>query len=282
MTHDVFKNRKLLIASMHQKDHVIAPLLEKIYGIRSFINTELNTDLLGTFSGEIERNDDPLTSARKKCLLGMEISGADLAIASEGSFGPHPSIFFIPAHEEIMILIDKKNNIEITAQLLSTDTNFSGTEVHLKDALLAFCEQVKFPSHGLIFKNTQHHFSEIDKGICSYNELNHLFDKYISKYGSVFVETDMRAMFNPTRMKNIELLTEKLIIKINTQCPNCKIPGFSVTERKAGLPCQLCDLPTQSTWKHISICKHCQYQETIEFPDGKEFEDPMYCDFCNP
>ena len=50
MTHDVFKNRKLLIASMHQKDHVIAPLLEKIYGIRSFINTELNTDLRGTFS----------------------------------------------------------------------------------------------------------------------------------------------------------------------------------------------------------------------------------------
>jgi hypothetical protein len=49
----LFKNRRLLIATKHEKEKVIA-LLEK-NGVICFVNENFDTDLLGTFTGEIER-----------------------------------------------------------------------------------------------------------------------------------------------------------------------------------------------------------------------------------
>ena len=77
-------------------------------GISRVIELNLDTDQLGTFTGEVERKSDPITTARNKCVVAMELSNCDLAIASEGSFGPHPSISFIPADDEFLLFIDKK------------------------------------------------------------------------------------------------------------------------------------------------------------------------------
>ena len=93
-----FEGRTLVIASMHRKEEVLKPLLEQGLGITVQVEEGLNTDLLGTFSGEVARLADPLTTARKKCELALDLSGCDLALASEGSFGPHPAAFFLPAN----------------------------------------------------------------------------------------------------------------------------------------------------------------------------------------
>ena len=98
----------------------------------------------------------------------------------------------------------------------------------------------------------------------------------------MFAETDMRAMNNPSRMHVIESCTQKLIDKINSQCPSCKMPGFGVREVLSGLKCSQCGAPTRSTLVHIYICEHCTYRQEKEFPHGKKEEDPMYCDYCNP
>ena len=92
----MFEGRPLIIATKHEKEKVIAPILEKELGVKCFLALDLDTDKLGTFSGEVERHDDPITTARKKCLLAMELTNCDLAVASEGSFGPHPTIFLFP------------------------------------------------------------------------------------------------------------------------------------------------------------------------------------------
>ncbi len=89
----MFEGRYLVIATKHNKEKVIAPILERELGVKCFVPVNLDTDALGTFTGEVERKDDPITTARKKCLLAMELENCDMAIASEGSFGPHPSIF---------------------------------------------------------------------------------------------------------------------------------------------------------------------------------------------
>ena len=93
-----FEGRQLVIASMHQKEQVLKPLLEASLKVKVAVADGLNTDLLGTFSGEVARIADPLSTARKKCELALELTGCDLAIASEGSFGAHPSAFFLPAN----------------------------------------------------------------------------------------------------------------------------------------------------------------------------------------
>ncbi|MFN0279436.1 MAG: DUF6671 family protein [Pyrinomonadaceae bacterium] len=278
----MFSGRKLLIATKHKKEKAIAPILEMELGVKCFVVENFDTDVLGTFTGEVERKDDPITTARNKCLMAMEKGNCDLAIASEGSFGAHPSIFFVHADDEMLLFIDKKNDLEIIARELSTDTNFNGNEIKTEKELEEFAKQVKFPTHGLIVRKAKEDFTEIVKGITGWEKLKTTFHQFIEKYGTAFVETDMRAMYNPSRMKVIEKATEKLIAKIRSCCPQCNTPGFGITDRKEGLPCGLCGFKTRSTLSYVYTCQRCCYPKEEMYPNKKTTEDPMYCDRCNP
>ncbi|MCP9768082.1 hypothetical protein EGI22_09165 [Lacihabitans sp. LS3-19] len=278
----MFEGRTLFIATKHQKEKVISPILEKELGVKCIVHPSFDSDIFGTFSGEIEREEDPLTTARKKCQSAMETYNCDLAVASEGSFGSHPSAFFIPADDEILIFIDKKNGLEIKIREISTDTNFGGLEVSTEKELLEFANSVGFPSHGLILKKADNDLSEIKKGITNSHTLLEAFNQFMSKSKSVWVETDMRAMHNPKRMKVIEKATLKLVDRIKTLCPVCQSPGFGINEVKKGLPCQLCGLPTSTTLSYVYTCQKCNHKKEELYPNQKTSEDPRYCDFCNP
>lgn len=278
----MFRGRTLLIVTKHQKEKVIAPILEKELGVKCVVTENFDTDILGTFTGETERLDDPIITARKKCLMAMELNNCDLAIASEGSFGPHPTIFFVPADDELTLFIDKKNNLEIVARELSTETNFNGSEIKTEAELMDFAKIAKFPSHGLIIRKTNNELKEIVKGITNKEHLKSTFNFFISNYGKCFIETDMRAMYNPTRLKVIEKSTKKLADKINSLCPACNTPGFGITEVTQGLPCQLCNFPTKGILSYSYSCQKCSFSQEEKYPQGKKTEDPMWCDLCNP
>ena len=278
----MFKNRRLVIATKHEKEKIIAPLLENALGVLCFVQEDFDTDELGTFTGEIERELDPIATARQKCLMAMKLSNCDLGIASEGSFGAHPSIFFAPADDEFLIFIDAKNNLEIIARELSMETNFNGSEIANQAALLEFAELVKFPSHGLILRKSKTDNSTIIKGISEVNQLKEAFKKLIEDVDSIYAETDMRAMYNPSRMAVIELATKKLVDRINSFCPQCSTPGFGITTVKKGLKCSWCALPTNSTLSFIHSCEKCNFTKEELHPHKKTTEDPMYCNYCNP
>jgi hypothetical protein len=279
---NLFKNRSLIIATKHAKEKVIAPIFEKKLGVKCFVDKSFDTDVLGTFTGEIERVDDPITTVRKKCIAAMEKNNCDLGIASEGSFGSHPSIFFAKANEEILIFIDKKNDLEIIARELSTETNFNGQYVHSTRALKDFCKEINFPNHAVILRNEQNDNQKIVKGINNWEKLISEYKLMTKKFEKVYVETDMRAMYNPTRMKNIENTAEKLVSKILNACPKCLMPGFSIISAQKGLPCENCNLPTDSTLFYLYHCKHCLHEIKEYFPRKIKFENPMYCQICNP
>jgi hypothetical protein len=254
-----FVGRKLVIATKHDKEKVIGPLIAEYLGAEWFINTDFDTDLLGTFSGEVERKDDALITLKNKCLLAMEASNCDLGIASEGSFGPHPTLFFGHADDELLIFIDKKNDLEIYSRELSTETNFGGAVIRNLTEAEEFASKHGFPEHALIVKNRQENFDYIQKGVNNSSDLSHFVEECLSKYDSVYLETDMRA-----------------------KCPECKTHGFSVTEVKSGLRCEWCSSPTDSILYHLLTCQKCSFSEKEFYPNGKKFEDPMYCSFCNP
>lgn len=278
----MFKGRSLIIATKHEKEKIIAPLLEDSLGVLSFVNPDFDTDTLGTFSGEVERELDPIATARKKCLLAMEFNNCDLGIASEGSFGPHPSMFFVSADDEFLIFIDKKNDIEIIAREVSTDTNFNGSEIRNEKELLDFANLVKFPSHALILRTSKTDNTAIIKGITNLEDLKKSFHLMLNKFKNVYAETDMRAMHNPSRMAVIKNATKKLLDKIKACCPHCNIPGFGITSAKKGLECSLCNSPTKSTLSFIYSCQKCHFKREELYPNKKTKEDPMYCDYCNP
>lgn len=278
----MFKGRRLLVVTKHGKDKVIAPILEKELGVKCMISENFDTDMFGTFTGDIQRKDEPRITVRNKCLLAMKSMNYDLAIASEGSFGPHPFLFFAPINEEFLIFIDIKNNLEIIIRELSIETNFNGREIKTEEELYDFAEKAKFPSHRLIIRKAKDDFSEVIKGIGNKYQLRTIFSHFLNNYGSAFIETDMRAMYNPTRLKVIERATQKLAEKIRARCPDCGTPGFGISEARRGLPCQICNYPTKGVLSYIYSCLKCSFTKEEKYPDGKDTEDPMWCDLCNP
>ena len=280
--HKFFEGRSIVIATKHKKQNAMAALLEKELGVTCIVPENLDTDLLGTFSGEIERELSPIDAAKKKCMLAMKLTNTDLAISSEGSFGAHPLLYFLPADDEVLVFIDQKNGLEIAVREISTKTNFNAKEVSSEEDLLAFAQSAQFPGHALILKDKKDGFTSIAKGIVNTKELLETFAKFKQSNETVYVETDMRAHLNPSRMQVIEETTEKLIKKIKTACPSCNTPGFGIKNSIPGLPCENCKTPSKSTLYHVYACQKCTHTYEAYFPNGKQQEDPTYCDRCNP
>ncbi len=278
----MFKDRFLVVATKHHKERVIAPIFEKEFGVKCCVLQDFDTDQLGTFSGEVERSGNPIETARIKCLQAMEMANVDIAIASEGSFGPHPQLFFVPSGDEILMLMDKKNDIEIIVRDLSTETNYYSSEINNLVELEEFIKKVNFPTQGVILKDSPDEFNNLVKGIVDKEYLIETYHDFISKYGKAFIETDMRALYNPTRMKRLELLAQKLADKVKSLCPICQTPGFGIVKANSELPCGLCGTPTKSILSYQLGCLKCDHSKDELFPKGKEVEDPMYCDICNP
>jgi hypothetical protein len=278
----IFEGRTLVIATMHKKERVIAPLLEANLGVKCIVSDQLNTDVFGTFSGDISRVQNPMDVLRMKCNAAMDLTNVDLAVASEGSFGNHPMMYFTSADDELLMLVDRKNKLEIVERELSLQTNLNATYVNDFEELKSFALKIQFPSHAICMKDSEIGGSFLVKGIQTMDQLKSCFNECFNKFNSVYVETDMRALYNPTRMKVIEIAATKLCAKIASKCPNCSFPGYSVQTVLTGLPCSTCHFPTKSTRAFIYKCEHCAFQEEKNFPHDKTEEDPMYCDFCNP
>jgi hypothetical protein len=276
-----FQDRELVIATQHGKEQVLAPLLRTALGVWPRVPAGLNTDQFGAFSGEVARTDDPLTAARRKCELAMDRTGCELAVASEGSFGAHPFIPFVPGNEELVLLVDRRHDLEVFGQEVSTETNFAGQSVGSWDAAEAFATEAGFPEHRLLLRRAEGVTDGMIKGIGNWAELRRLVTTVLRERGAVFLETDMRAMHNPARMRVIAAAAERLVAKLRSCCPACQAPGYSRVEAIAGLPCAECGLPTRSARSYRYACQRCAHTATVARTD-KTAEDPMYCDYCNP
>ena len=286
---DFFANRTVTIATMHQKEKAIAPLIEAALNVKTCVPQNFDTDRLGTFTREIQRPGDQTTTARMKAQAALEITGGTLAIASEGSFGPHPQIPFVPCNREIVLLLDTQHQLEIVGEVLSTDTNYQSQTVTSPQAALDFAQTVGFPEHGLVVLPAQSKGTTLDseaiaKGITQEAALIAAVTGAIAQSAnqSAQIETDMRALYNPTRMKVIAEATTALIQQINQHCPQCNYPGFAISQRRPGLPCRFCGAATLLTIAVVYRCQHCQFQKTQQFPDKEQYADPARCPYCNP
>jgi hypothetical protein len=275
-----------ILATMHQKQQAIAPILEPELGIKVIVPTDFNTDVFGTFTREIERPGTQIAAAKLKATKALDLTGAKLAIASEGSFAPHPYLPYIYSNREIVILLDRENELEIIGEELSLETNFNHQAVDNIQQAYDFAKKVGFPEHALVISYQQiaKDSSEIIKGITTEEKLIAAWNWALnnSSDGKVYLETDMRAHYNPTRMKNIAKATSNLLRKIKNNCPQCNIPGFDITQRIKGLPCAMCGMPTTLIHSVIYQCQKCSYSQEKLFPDDIDFADPGQCMYCNP
>lgn len=277
---DWFLDRTGVLATMHQKEQAIAPLVEQALGLELHVPSDFDTDRFGTFTREVKRPAAQLETARLKAIAAMEQTGLSVGIASEGAFGPHPLLPYLATNRELVLLIDRDRNLELVGEYTSTETNFSHTEVNSPEAAQDFAAKAGFPNHALVVMGKAERL--IAKGITSVAELIEAVEAALRTDGVAHLETDMRAMHNPTRMKAIAAATQHLIQQFQQRCPQCDWPGFAIAEREPGLPCELCHAPTELTLAVMYRCRACHFTQRNLFPNGMEAADPGQCPYCNP
>lgn len=280
-----FKGRKLGVATIHGKERVIGPALARVLPLAGFTSIAgVDTDRFGAFSGEVVRTLDPVEACKAKARHGAEVSGLDLVIASEGSFFPYPPAPFVPCNEEMLVLYDARDVTFFEQRHVSLSTVFGGEECRSWGQVKDFAGRLQFPQHGLVIR-TGEKWSAGDrmvKGVQNEETLRTIAEEIISTHGSCWVETDMRAMMNPTRMQVIAETAERFASELGTLCPACGACWFRTTTALPGLPCELCGWPTESIRAYQRTCVHCSHVATVPRPDGKVSEEPMHCGNCNP
>ena len=264
-----------VLATRHGKQAVIGPPLSAHAGLRLVVPEDLDTDCLGTFTGEVPRVTPMRDTARRKALMGMAAAGLPLGVASEGSFGPHPSIPFLAAAHELLIFIDAVRGLEIVEERLSPETNFAAIDLAPDADVDGFFAQAGFPDHALILRS----HAGLVKAITSRTMLDAALR---TAQGPARLETDMRAHLNPTRRGEIGKLAEKLARRLATPCPACAAPGFGAVRAERGLPCSDCGAATQLISLLINGCSLCGHEVSLPRPDGQFFATPAQCPECNP
>ena len=197
----IYRDKSVLLASKHKKEQVISPVFREKLACNLYV-ADVDTDQFGTFTGEINR---PL-SAYETCILKAKHAANEkkyaLSVASEGSFGPHPSNPFIPHAHEIMVFVDLENDWVIAEQLVTPKTNYNMMTIQQDTLLDSFLKSVQFPSHALTLQSGDR-AHVLAKGITDHDNLRASLDVGFNQYDELFIATDMRAMMNPTRMQSL-------------------------------------------------------------------------------
>ena len=272
------------MTTKHGKQLALGPAFEEVLGAR-IVALALDTDRLGTFSGEIERVGTPVECARRKCEWGLEVGGGELGVASEGSFGPHPVVPFLGSGEEVLYFIDRKRDFQLHVRHSGLETNFRSATVDRLAELHAFAETAGFPGHALILRAAGPVAAGVlHKGLRTVKALEAAFaaSREASAAGSVHVETDMRAHRNPTRMETIRALAGELARRLATPCPACAAPGWGRVGVERGLACAWCGAETGRVRREVLGCAKCAHRERRAPAHGLEKADPGDCPRCNP
>jgi hypothetical protein len=281
-----FSGAVAALGTRHGKERVIAPTLDAELGIRVEVVKDLDTDRFGTFTREIPREGTALETARSKARAAIEAHGsARFGLSSEGSFGPHPSVPFVPGGVELVVLIDRETGLELTGVDVTMETNFASTCVTSVDEANAFADQVSFPSHGLIVIAAPQERPEpalgMTKGIIDRADLGKAVEEALRVHGRAWLETDMRAHLNPTRMRSVERAVQALARAAHSPCPACARPGYVRVERLGGLPCADCGAPTEKARAEVLACAGCGEREERPLP-GPSHATAFDCPRCNP
>ncbi|MCY3004069.1 MAG: hypothetical protein NTV21_19910 [Planctomycetota bacterium] len=279
-----FAGRVLSIATLHGKERALAPALTAALGLERCVVAAVDTDRFGAFSGEITRVLEPRAAAEAKARAALAEFGGDLALASEGSFVPYPPAPLLTLDEEWLVLVDARHGRVFAHRHATLEAVFAGRRCTSLEALLEFVRTQPFPEHSLVLRprerwSTGH---PVSKGVRSREELELAAQALLARFGELWVETDLRAHHNPTRMRAIAAAASEFAAELATPCPRCAAPHFRIARSLPGLPCSGCGEPTDWVRARVRACDPCGHELELPRPDGRTAADPGSCGACNP
>lgn len=277
----MLQEARILVATKHRKEEVIAPPLEQHFNATVIVPNDFDTDQYGTFDGTIKRVDIAYDTAVKKAKDAAMRYGFRFAIASEGSFGPHPMLGLIPGDMEHVVFYDNELQKAVCEVEVSAMTNFSHLDLRQGDDPSHFLQNIQFGTHALNVRGLAHD-AILAKGIVDEAVLYDLLQSAFKSYSVIRLETDMRAMHNPTRMHVIALAANKLAKRLSRLCPACQHYGFGDVTLSGALSCVSCGGESTLHKERELGCVFCDFTFSMPRNDGLQAADPQYCLACNP
>ena len=282
---DALAGRTAVLATMHGKETVIAPVLQSFLGLRIVVPDGFDSDRFGTFGRDIPRVGSALDAARAKIAAGFACRpDATVGLASEGSFGPHPSLPFVPLGTELVLLVDRVHGLELAGWHRAPAPFARGERVTSLEAARALATRLGFPAQGLLVMAMadgapapQH---GLHKALATPAALAAAVAPELAARGEAWLETDLRAHRCPPRRRRIRRAALALVRSWRSRCPACGDPGFVPTAALPGLPCRWCLRPTTLPRAHRLHCRGCRHEADRPVPHAHA--DPAHCDHCNP
>lgn len=201
------------LATNHGKEAIIGPVLARELGIRVRV-APIDTDRFGTLAGDVPRLSTALATVRAKARAALAaVPDAELALASEGTFGPRSGMPFVHENEELVILIHRTRPLEIVGRA-SARVSRHGSEVTTPAAARDVAERLRFPESGVIVIAVEDGHPAPNRGVVrdlrTLAEVRDVARDFIARYGSARIDPDRRAHRDPDRMHVIARAAEDL------------------------------------------------------------------------
>ena len=282
MSRHPYAKQRIGLATMHAKERAVAPPFRRLLDAEVIVVPCLDTDQLGTFSGEIPRPGDLVHTALLKADLVFDRLDVDCALASEGSYGPIDRLPLSAGGLEILAFIDNRRGIRLVETLRTHRTNwrlwrFKAGSPDVVKAVLS----LGFPRFG-VFVIAGSDPSRPVKDLTRLDEVVAAVDREAGRSadGEAILIADMRAHRNPTRMRVLRALSYRLARRLALLCPKCGAPGFGHLDSRRGLPCEDCGAPTHWIDFEIDGCSACGHAVVRPRKDGRRSAPRLSCQAC--
>src|ERR687898_2953043 len=148
--HHPYAGQRIGLATMHAKELAVAPPFRRLLDAEIVVAPQLDTDELGTFSGEVPRPDAVVETCVMKAELAFRSLDVDCAIANEGSYGPIDAVPLVPSGVEIMAFLDRRRGIRIIETLSTHRTNWRLMRFKAGDpGVPSVAKAMGFPRYGV-------------------------------------------------------------------------------------------------------------------------------------
>jgi hypothetical protein len=273
---DPYRGVRAALLTRHEKGAVVAPVLRSALGIAVVETDGFDTDQLGTFSGEVERELAPLECATRKATIACSLTGCDYGLGSEGTFGAGPLGAIFTWNTELLAWHDRQRGFTVIGR---AEGPSSARRVDV-DSVEAACRLTAgFPAgQAAIVRSAR----GIRKGLLGPDAVRAALEDWFGAALSeaVTIEYDLRAHHCPERRERIAAAARDLVRRLQSTCPVCARPDFVPDHGEPGLPCRDCGTATARILRRRARCRGCAYER--EYPAEPAVADPFDCEYCNP
>ena len=174
------------------------------------------------------------------------------------------------------------SGLKLVGEDVTAEPNYPSCLVSSIGQAAAFSQKIGFLTHAVfamgVHKGEPNVLKGAYKGLMTTEELEAATRIVLKQHGAAHVKSDMRT-------HESHATAGRQARRQRPGAPgraHCGRSGFDVVERREGLPCGACGMPTRRVRLEIVGCTGCGFREERVPATGQAPASPAECDLCNP